>query len=96
MKESKFLGESVVYFITRINLDNNREEVVQYLSHTGSINYYPMLEDATPFDNLELAKGIKQTQELLAKITAQNVGFKILKQTQTTIEEIETTEQTSK
>lgn len=93
MAQSKYVGESTVYYITRIKLDNKQEQVLQFTQFSGTFNFNNDLENGTPYENLEQAQGIKQGQELLAKMTGQNVDFKLLKQVQTTTEENEQTSQ---
>ena len=63
------------YIISRIK--NGIEEVAQYNDYNGSIYWYSNRDSATNFDDLELAKGMLQVQEMMAKLTKQDVTFKI-------------------
>ena len=63
------------YIISRIK--NGIEEVAQYNDYNGSIYWYSNRDSATNFDDLELAKGMLQVQDMLAKLTKQNATFKI-------------------
>ena len=68
-------AQKTSYIISRIK--NDVEEVAQYNDYNGSIYWYSARESATNFDDLELAKGMLQVQEMMAKLTKQDVTFKI-------------------
>lgn len=68
-------AQKTSYIISRIK--NGTEEVAQYNDYNGSIYWYSARESATNFDDLELAKGMLQVQEMMAKLTKQDVSFKL-------------------
>ena len=68
-------AQKTTFIISRIK--NGIEEVAQYNDYNGSIYWYSARESATNFDDLELAKGMLQVQEMMAKLTKQDVTFKI-------------------
>ena len=68
-------SNTTTYIISRIK--NGTEEVAQYNDYNGTIYWYSSRDSATNFEDLELAKGIKQNQDSFAKITKQDVTFKL-------------------
>lgn len=77
-------AQKTSYIISRIK--NDVEEVAQYNDYNGSIYWYSARESATNFDDLELAKGMLQVQEMMAKLTKQDVTFKIYQSDEETFE----------
>ena len=63
------------FIISRIK--NGTEEVAQYNDYNGTIYWYSNPDSATDFEDLELAKGMLQIQEMMAKLTKQDVTFKL-------------------
>ena len=61
--------------ISRIK--NGVEEVAQYNDYNGTIYWYSNRDSATDFEDLELAKGMLQVQDMMAKLTKQDVSFKL-------------------
>lgn len=68
-------AQKTSFIISRIK--NGTEEVAQYNDYNGSIYWYSARESATNFDDLELAKGMLQVQEMMAKLTKQDATFKL-------------------
>ena len=68
-------AQKTTYIISRIK--NGTEEVAQYNDYNGTIYWYSNRDSATDFEDLELAKGIKQIQDSFAKLTKQDVSFKL-------------------
>lgn len=56
---------------------NGVEEVAQYNDYNGTIYWYSNPDSATEFEDLEIAKGMLQAQEIMAKLTKQDVSFKL-------------------
>ena len=67
--------QKTTYIISRIK--NGTEEVAQYNDYNGTVYWYSDRDSATGFEDLELAKGMLQVQEMMAKITKQDVSFKL-------------------
>lgn len=67
--------KKTAFVISRIK--NGIEEVAQYNDYNGSLYWYSATESATEFGDLELAKGMLQIQDMMAKLTKQDVTFKI-------------------
>jgi hypothetical protein len=63
------------FVISRIK--NGVEEVAQYNDYNGTIYWYSNRDSATNFEDLELAKGMLQVQDMMAKLTKQDVSFKL-------------------
>ena len=68
-------AQKTTFIISRIK--NGTEEVAQYNDYNGTIYWYSNPDSATNFEDLELAKGMLQVQELMAKLTKQDVSFKL-------------------
>lgn len=68
-------AQRTAYIISRIK--NGVEEVAQYNDYNGSIYWYSNPDSATDFEDLELAKGMLQVQDMMAKLTKQDVTFKL-------------------
>lgn len=68
-------AQKTSYIISRIK--NGTEEVAQYNDYNGTIYWYSNPDSATNFEDLELAKGMLQVQDMMAKLTKQNVSFKL-------------------
>lgn len=68
-------AQKTTFIISRIK--NGTEEVAQYNDYNGTIYWYSNPDSATDFENLELAKGMLQVQEMMAKLTKQDVTFKL-------------------
>lgn len=68
-------AQKTSFIISRIK--NGIEEVAQYNDYNGTIYWYSASESATYFDDLELAKGMLQVQQMMAKLTKQDVSFKL-------------------
>ena len=68
-------SNTTTYIISRIK--NGIEEVAQYNDYNGTIYWYSSRDSATDFEDLELANGIKQIQDSFAKLTKQDVSFKL-------------------
>ena len=68
-------AQRTAYIISRIK--NGIEEVAQYNDYNGSIYWYSNPDSATEFEDLELAKAMLQVQEMMAKLTKQDVSFKL-------------------
>ena len=68
-------AQKTAFIISRIK--NGIEEVAQYNDYNGTIYWYSNRDSATNFEDLELAKGIKQNQDSFAKLTKQDVSFKL-------------------
>lgn len=67
--------QKTTFIISRIK--NGIEEVAQYNDYNGTIYWYSSQDSATEFENLELAKGMLQVQDMMAKLTKQDVAFKL-------------------
>ena len=68
-------SNTTTYIISRIK--NGIEEVAQYNDYNGTIYWYSSRDSATDFEDLELAKGMLQIQDMMAKLTKQDVSFKL-------------------
>ena len=68
-------AQKTTYIISRIK--NGVEEVAQYNDYNGTIYWYSNPDSATEFEDLELAKGMLQVQDMMAKLTKQDVSFKL-------------------
>lgn len=68
-------AQKTTFIISRIK--NGIEEVAQYNDYNGTIYWYSNPDSATDFEDLELAKGMLQVQEMMAKLTKQDYEFKI-------------------
>lgn len=68
-------AQKTTFIISRIK--NGAEEVAQYNDYNGTIYWYSNPDSATEFEDLELAKGMLQIQDMMAKLTKQDVTFKI-------------------
>ena len=70
-----FNAQKTTFIISRIK--NGTEEVAQYNDYNGTIYWYENSDSATKFEDLELAKGMLEVQDMMAKLTKQNVSFKL-------------------
>lgn len=70
-------AQKTTFIISRIK--NGTEEVAQYNDYNGTIYWYSNPDSATDFEDLELAKGMLQVQDMMAKLTKQDVSFKLYK-----------------
>lgn len=77
-------AQKTTFIITRIK--NGAEEVAQYEEYNGTIYWYSNRERATAFEDFELAKGMLQIQDMLAKLTKQEVTFKLYQLDEETFE----------
>ena len=77
-------AQHTTYIISRIK--NGQEEVAQYNVYYGSIYWYSNRESATAFEDLELAKGMLQVQDMMAKLTKQDASFKLYQSDEETFE----------
>ena len=68
-------AQKTTFIISRIK--NGVEEVAQYNDYNGTIYWYSSRDSATDFEDLELAKGMLQVQDMMAKLTKQDVSFKL-------------------
>lgn len=68
-------SNKTTFIISRIK--NGVEEVAQYNDYNGTIYWYSNPDSATDFEDLELAKGMLQVQNMMAKLTKQDVTFKL-------------------
>lgn len=68
-------AQKTTFIISRIK--NGVEEVAQYNDYNGTIYWYSNRDSATEFEDLELAKGMLQVQDMMAKLTKQDVAFKL-------------------
>ena len=68
-------AQRTAYIISRTK--NGQEEVAQYNDYNGTIYWYSSRDSATEFDTLELANGMLQVQDMMAKLTKQDVSFKL-------------------
>ncbi|RPA65034.1 hypothetical protein EF384_01080 [Aerococcus agrisoli] len=68
-------AQKTTFIISRIK--NGVEEVAQYNDYNGTIYWYSNPDSATDFEDLELAKGMLQVQDMMAKLTKQDVTFKL-------------------
>lgn len=68
-------AQKTTFIISRIK--NGTEEVAQYNDYNGTIYWYTSSDSATNFEDLELAKGMLQVQDMMAKLTKQDVSFKL-------------------
>ena len=68
-------SNKTTFIISRIK--NGTEEVAQYNDYNGTIYWYSNRDSATEFEDLELAKGMLQIQDMMAKLTKQDVSFKL-------------------
>ena len=67
--------KKTTFIISRIK--NGTEEVAQYNDYNGTIYWYSNPDSATDFEDLELAKGMLQVQQMMATLTKQDVSFKL-------------------
>lgn len=67
--------QKTAFIISRIK--NGVEEVAQYNDYNGTIYWYSNPDSATNFEDLELAKSMLQIQDTMAKLTKQDVTFKL-------------------
>ena len=77
-------AQKTAFIISRIK--NNIEEVAQYNDYNGTIYWYENSDSATKFEDLELAKGMLQVQDMMAKLTKQDVTFKLYQSNSETFE----------
>lgn len=77
-------AQKTSYIVSRIK--NGNEEVAQYNDFNGTIYWYTARESATNFEDLDLAKGMLQVQEMMAKLTKQDATFKIYQSDEETFE----------
>ena len=68
-------AQKTSFIISRIK--NGIEEVAQYNDYNGTIYWYSERNSATNFEDLELANGMLQVQDMMAKLTKQDVTFKL-------------------
>ena len=68
-------AQKTTFIISRIK--NGTEEVAQYNDYNGTIYWYSNPDSATEFEDLEIAKGMLQVQEMMAKLTKQDASFKL-------------------
>uniref|UniRef100_UPI00352AE1ED hypothetical protein n=1 Tax=Aerococcus urinaeequi TaxID=51665 RepID=UPI00352AE1ED len=68
-------AQKTTFIISRIK--NDTEEVAQYNDYNGTIYWYSNRDSATDFEDLELAKGMLQIQDMMAKLTKQDASFKL-------------------
>lgn len=68
-------AQKTTFIISRIK--NGTEEVAQYNDYNGTIYWYSNRDSATDFEDLELAKGMLQVQDMIATLTKQDVTFKL-------------------
>lgn len=68
-------AQKTSFIISRIK--NGIEEVAQYNDYNSTIYWYSNRDSATEFEDLDLAKGMVQVQEMMAKLTKQTFDFKI-------------------
>ena len=68
-------AQKTTYIISRIK--NGEEETAQYNDYNGTIYWYPSRDSATNFEDFELAKGMLQIQDMMAKLTKQDATFKL-------------------
>ena len=76
--------QKTTFIISRIK--NGVEEVAQYEEYNGTIYWYSNRDRATEFEDLELAKGMLQIQDMMAKLTKQDVTFKLYRLDEETFE----------
>lgn len=77
-------AQKTTFIISRIK--NGVEEVAQYNEYNGTIYWYSNRDSATDFEDLELAKGMLQVQQMMAKLTKQDVTFKLYQLDEETFE----------
>ena len=77
-------AQKTTFIISRTK--NGIEEVAQYNDYNGTIYWYSNRDSATDFEDLELAKGMLQVQEMMAKLTKQDVSFKLYQLDEETFE----------
>ena len=77
-------AQKTTFIVSRIK--NNIEEVAQYNDYNGTIYWYENRDSATDFEDLELAKGMLQIQDMMAKLTKQDVTFKLYQSNSETFE----------
>ncbi|KAF3301480.1 hypothetical protein FPV23_03865 [Carnobacterium sp. PL17RED31] len=77
-------AQKTAFIISRIK--NGVEEVAQYNDYNGTIYWYSNRDSATNFEDLELAKGMLQVQDMMAKLTKQDVTFKLYRLDEETYE----------
>ena len=68
-------AQKTTFIISRTK--NGVEEVAQYNDYNGTIYWYSNRDSATDFEDLELAKGMLQVQDMMATLTKQDVSFKL-------------------
>ena len=77
-------AQKTTFIISRIK--NGTEEVAQYNDYNGTIYWYSNRDSATEFEDLELAKGMLQVQDMMAKLTKQDASFKLYQSDEETFE----------
>ena len=77
-------AQKTTFIISRIK--NGTEEVAQYNDYNGTIYWYSNRDSATDFEDLELAKGMVQVQQMMATLTKQDYEFKIYQSDEETFE----------
>ena len=77
-------AQKTTFIISRIK--NGTEEVAQYNDYNGTIYWYSDRNSATDFEDLELAKGMLQIQDMMAKLTKQDATFKLYQSDMETFE----------
>ena len=77
-------AQKTTFIISRIK--NDTEEVAQYNDYNGSIYWYSNRDSATNFEDLELAKGMLQVQDMMATLTKQDASFKLYQLDEETFE----------
>ena len=68
-------AQKTTFIFSRIK--NGTEEVAQYNDYNGTVYWYSNPNSATEFEDLEIAKGMLQVQEMMAKLTKQDASFKL-------------------
>ena len=68
-------AQKTTFIFSRIK--KGTEEVAQYNDYNGTIYWYSNPNSATQFEDLEIAKGMLQVQEMMAKLTKQDASFKL-------------------
>ena len=77
-------AQKTTFIISRIK--NGVEEVAQYNDYNGTIYWHPDRDSATNFEDLELAKGMLQVQDMMATLTKQDISFKLYQLEEETFE----------
>ena len=68
-------AQKTTFIFSRIK--NGTEEVAQYNDYNGTVYWYSNPDSATNFEDLEIAKGMLQAQEMMAELTKQDASFKL-------------------